>query len=157
MILPGNTFRIKRIYFYKNITLLFLFFNLTSCGLFLSPYSQHSYINFTQLKVLHIKFIETFTETGDNEYELEKLKEFYDEIDIKFREAIEYEKQVTDDNTRLEAFEILYDEFNANYNQLISLGSLFSIAFSEEIKGEVEKNYNLAIEGELSRRNSPTN
>jgi predicted metalloendopeptidase len=111
----------------------------------------------TELKVLHIKFIETFTKGEDHNYNKEKINDFYNTIDIKFREALEYEKQVTNDRTRLTAFEILYEEINANYKTLIDNGDLFSKPFSEELIGEVEKNYDLAIKGELSRRNAPTN
>jgi hypothetical protein len=143
--------------FHKKIVLLVLPFIFYSCGLFLSPFSPYSYSNMTDLKVLHTKFIESFTKGDNAEYNKEKIDDFYNTVDIKFREAIEYEKQVTNDKTRLNAFGILYDQFKADYKQLIDSGELFSKAFSDELLGEVEKNYDLAIKGELSRRNAPIN
>lgn len=104
-----------------------------------------------------MKFIETYTKGDDHEYNKEKIDDSYNTIDTKFREALEYEKQVTNDNTRLDAFEILYDEFKANYKQLLDSANLFSKPFSEELLGEIAKNYDLAIKGELSRRNAPSN
>jgi hypothetical protein len=144
-------------FLYRKIIFFSFLFTFYSCGLFLSPYSPHSYSNLTQLKVLHIKFIETFTKGDDREFNKEKIDDFYNTIDIKFREALEYEKQVTNDETRLEAFQILYAELKSNYKMLIDSGGLFNKPFSEELLGEIDKNYNLAIKGELSRRNAPTN
>ena len=142
---------------FKKVLFLLSFVTFYSCGLFLSPYSAYSYSTLTKLKVLHMKFIETNTKGDNHEYNKEKIDDSYNTIDTKFREALEYEKQVTNDNARLEAFEILYDELKSNYKQLLESVDLFSKPFSEELLGEIGKNYDLAIKGELSRRNSPTN
>lgn len=128
---------------------------LQSCGLFLSPFSAQSYQYFIELKVLHLKFIETFTQSGENEFDRKLIDEFYNIIDLKFREAIEYQNQITEDRTRLTAFEILREEFEDNYNELTSGEELFGEVYANQLWEEVDKNYNLAIKGELSRRDVP--
>ncbi len=128
---------------------------LQSCGLFLSPFDAQSYQYFIGLKVLHLKFIETFTESDGKVFDINKIDEFYNTIDIKFREAIEYQKQITEDKTRLTAFEILREEFEDNHNELTSGEELFSKLFANELLEEINENYNLAIKGELSRKGAP--
>lgn len=130
---------------------------LYSCGLFLSPFSPESYKNFTQLKVQHIKFIENHTERPGAGYDSVKINESFEALDTKFREAIEFEKSVTGDETRLKAFQILYEEFKANHQMLVNRGKLFGGVFAEQLISEIEANYNLAIKGELSRRDAPNN
>ena len=131
-----------------------LSFSFYSCGLFLSPFSAQSYQYFIQLKVIHLKFIETFTESEQNEYDINLIKEYHSIIDLKFREAIEYQQQVSEDATRLNAFIILREEFDDNYNELISTSKLFGGVYAKELIEEVSKNYNLAIKGETLRRNT---
>ena len=134
-----------------------LLFFLYGCGLFLSPFNVVSYENFTSLKALHLKLIDDFTDTPGKTYDQNKIEEMFNMGDLKFREALEYETQNTKDRTRTEAFEILYDQFRADYKFLVDRNKLYNEAYAKEIKNEVEKNYNLAIKGELSRRNTPTN
>jgi len=141
---------------YARLIIALLFFSY-GCGLFLSPYSVVSYNNFTNLKAFHLKFIDDFTNAPDKIYNQNKIDEMYNFGDLRFREALEYEKQRESDETRINAFEILYEQFEADYKHLINKQKLYSNAFAEELKGELEKNYNLAIKGELSRRNTPTN
>lgn len=138
----------------KLVSIILALVLLQSCGLFLSPFSAQSYQYFIELKVLHLKFIESFTESDENEYNQPLIKEFYNIIDLKFREAIEYQAQVTEDNTRLTAFEILREEFEDNYNVLTSGVKLFSKVYAAELLNEINENYNIAIKGELSRRDT---
>jgi len=141
---------------YARLIIALLFFSY-GCGLFLSPYSVVGYKNFTDLKAFHLKFIDDFTNAPDKVYNQNKIDEMYNFGDLRFREALEYEKQRGNDRTRINAFEILYEQFKADYKHLINKQKLYSNPFAEELKGEIEKNYNLAIKGELSRRNTPTN
>lgn len=137
----------------KKITsIIIILLSLQSCGLFLSPFSAQSYQYFIQLKVIHLKFIETFTKSEQNEYDVKLIKEFHNIIDLKFREAIEYQQQVSEDATRLNAFIILREEFDDNYNHLISTSKLFGEVYAKELIKEVSINYNLAIKGETLRR-----
>ncbi len=128
--------------------LIFLF----GCGLFLSPYNVVSFENFTSLKALHLKLIDDFTNVSGKTYDQNQIKEMFDMGDLKFREALEYERQKTKDKYRIDAFEILYEQFRNDYNFLIKKGKLFGETFAKELKHEVETNYNFAIKGELSRR-----
>jgi len=130
---------------------------LYSCGLFLSPFNVVSYENFTSLKAFHLKFIDDFTDGLNKTFDQNKIDDIYDMGDLKFREALEYERQKTEDRNRIVAFEILYEQFQADHKFLIDKQRLYKAAYAEEIRGEVETNYNLAIKGELSRRNAPTN
>lgn len=128
---------------------------LQSCGLFLSPFDAQGYRYFIELKVLHQKFIETFTQTDDNEFDKTAVNDFYNIIDLKFREAIEYQAQVTQDNTRLTAFSILREQFEDDFSYLTEGNAYFDGITSELLMKQVNTNYNLAIKGELSRRNTP--
>lgn len=139
----------------KLVSIILALVLLQSCGLFLSPFSAQNYQYFIELKVLHLKFIESFTESDENEYNQPLIKEFYNIIDLKFREAIEYQAQVTQDNTRLTAFTILREQFEDDFGYLLEGNEYFDGITSELLMKQVNTNYNLAIKGELSRRNAP--
>ena len=139
------------------VFLLVILTFLYSCGLFLSPFNVVSYENFTSLKAFHLKFIDDFTDGPNKTFDQNQIDDMYNIGDLKFREALEYERQKTEDRNRIVAFEILYEQFQADHKFLIDKQSLYSKVFAQEYRGEVETNYNLAIKGELSRRNAPTN
>jgi hypothetical protein len=138
----------------KQLFLIIVSAFISGCGIFLSPFNQQSYQYFIELKVLHIKFIETFTEDPVKLYDRNKVEEFYDIIDLKFREAVEYQKQIAEDETRLTAFNILREEFESNYNWLVEKETPYRTIFSQNLLEEISENYNSALKGELSRRNS---
>jgi len=122
-----------------------------------SPYSAVVYQQLTELKAFHLKFIEVFTADSVKTYSREKVQESFDAGDLKFVEAFAYEKHRSNDRNRITAFEILHEQFKADADFLFSKASLFGKTFADELKKEVEKNYDLAIKGELKRRDSPAN
>ena len=130
---------------------------LYGCGLFQSPYSVVSYENFTTLKALHLKFIDDFTYGPGKSYDQNKIDEMYNMGDFMFRAALEYEMQKDKDQNRIDAFNLLYTQFIADHLFLIESNQFFSAVFASELRSEVEQNYNLAIKGELSRRDASNN
>jgi hypothetical protein len=122
------------------------------CLHFVSHYDSVSYEHLTSLKAFHIKFIDDFTRGEGRTWDRGLFERKRDEGELRFREALEYEKgKSTRDETREEAFTILYDEFKDNCDMLEDMGDLYSEAFAAELKGELETNYGLAIRGEKIR------
>jgi hypothetical protein len=125
---------------------------ILGCGAFVSPYDARSYEYLTELKAYHLKFIDDFTEGPGKSWNEQAVSQACDAGDLKFKEAIEYEKgKPSPDQTRLNAFMILNDEFHDNCKELMQKGRLFSPSYSAEKRAEIEQNYNLAIKGETIR------
>jgi hypothetical protein len=127
--------------------------SLLGCGAFVSPYDARSYEYLTQLKAYHLKFIDNFTAGPGKSWNEPAVSQACDAGDLKFKEAIEYEKgKPSPDETRLNAFTILNDEFHDNCKELMQKGRLFSPAYSAEKRAEIDQDYNLAIKGETIRK-----
>lgn len=125
---------------------------LGGCLHFVSHYDSVSYEHLTSLKAFHLKFIDDFTRGEGKQWDDDVFERKRDEGELRFREALEYEKgKAKRDMTREEAFTILYDEFKDNCDMLEDMGSFYSEAFAAELKGELETNYGLAIRGEKIR------
>lgn len=143
------------------VVLLSLFiFVLGGCAAFTSHYDAVSYEHFTALKAFHLKFIDDFTFEENKQWDDEKFKRKRDEGELRFREALEYEKEKKkEDPLREKAFNILYEEFKANCDFLEKRAgegkAFFSPAFADELKDVLETNYGYAIEGEVSRMGAP--
>lgn len=140
-----------------NVCLLTLLFCAYGCALFLSPYNLVSYQYLTELKAFHLKFIEVFTEDSTRTYNRERIQESFDVGDLKFQEALAYEKNRSKDKSRLMALEILHKQFQDDADFLFSRAALYRKDFAAELKKEVEENYDQAIKGELIRKGSPAN
>lgn len=142
---------------YQTIILLSLYTLIVNgCALFISHYDAMSYKHLTALKAFHTKFIDDFTFAEDRQWNEEDFKRKCDAGELRFREALEYEKaKKTRDPLREKAINILYEEFKANCDLLEKRTNegkfFFSKAFAEELKNNLEKNYGFAIEGEVSR------
>ena len=130
---------------------------IQACGLFISPYNATSLEYLTRLKAFHLKFIDDFTASEIRTFSESQVRERFDVGDFLFREALEYATRVTEDKLRVNAFQILYDEFKDDTGTLLEQKDLFSPAAAKVLKGIVESNYNSAIEGEQVRRNGPAN
>jgi hypothetical protein len=134
---------------------VFLVFGMTTvlgCGVFVSPYDARSYEYLTQLKAYHLKFIDDFTAGAGKSWNAQAVSQACDAGDLKFKEALEYEKgKPSPDQSRLNAFTILHEELQDNCRELMEKGRLFSQAYSAEKRAEIEQNYNLAIKGETAR------
>jgi hypothetical protein len=104
------------------------------------------------LKAYHLKFIDDFTEGPNKSWNEQAVSQACDAGDLKFKEALEYEKgKPSPDQTRLNAFTILNDEFHANCKELMEKGRLFRPGYIAEKRAEIEQDYNLAIKGETIR------
>ncbi|MEE9523817.1 MAG: hypothetical protein V3V59_03590 [Thermodesulfovibrionales bacterium] len=129
---------------------------LSSCNLFVSPYDPLSYEHLTSLKAFHLKFIDDFTKAEGKEWNDDLMKEQCDNGDLRFREALEYEKEKKrKDKNRENAIRILHEEFSDNCKLLKDKKGFFGTGFAAELKNELEANYGYAIEGEVARMNGP--
>lgn len=146
-----------------NSITIFLFLTITGCALFTPHYYDVlSYEHLTALKAWHLKFIDDFTYTENQQWDYTKFKEKQDEGDLKFREALEYEKgKKSKDKLREKAISILYKEFKSNCDfleQKVEKGKpFFNRVFAEELKKQIGEDYNFAIKGESYRVGSSKN
>lgn len=135
----------------KLLILILSALTLSSCS-FLSPFNAQSYKYFVELKVLHIQFLKTFTISDNKIYDRREIDEFYNAVDIKFSEALEYEAHSSNDHNRLIALNILREELTENYKALVEDRKLFDKPYSQKTIEIVSGNYDLAIKGELARK-----
>lgn len=126
--------------------------SLQGCALFTSHYDAKRHENFTKLKAIHMKFFDDWTTGSSKKWNYDKVSRYCDNSDLSFREAFEFAKSKDDtDKTGQHAVKILWQEFNANCTLSLKKKKLFSLVFKEQLLTEIEKNYQYAIAGELSR------
>lgn len=138
------------------VPLMWIVLLLNGCALFTSHYDATRHENFTKLKAVHVKFLEDWTEGSTKVWNENEVRTYCDEGDLKFREAYEFAKSKdNNDKTGQRAVKILWDEFDENCQLCLKRKKLFSKTFKDELLTEIEKNYDYAISGELSRVNAP--
>lgn len=131
-----------------------LFLLLSGCSLFTSHYDAKRHENFTKLKAIHMKFIDDWTIGSDKQWHKNDVRQYCDRNDLSFREAFEFAKSKDNtDKTGQRAVKILWSEFTANCKMSLKKKTLFSLTFTKLLLAEIEKNYDYAIAGELSRVN----
>ncbi|MCG8311973.1 MAG: hypothetical protein MI976_02050 [Pseudomonadales bacterium] len=137
------------------IPLLFGFM-LSGCAMFTSHYDATRHENFTKLKAVHLKLYDNWTEGSSMSWEQSAVSEYCENGDLTFREAFEFAKSKDNkDQTGQKAVKFLWEEFKDNCESSLSMRKLFSKVFMDELRPQVEKNYDYAIQGELSRVNAP--
>ena len=125
---------------------------LSGCALFTSPYDVTRHENFTKLKAVHMKFFDDWTVGTDKTWNLESVTSYCDNGDLQYREAFEYAKSTDkSDSTGERAVKILWKSFTSNCALSLKKKKLFSKVFTQELRPEIEQNYNYAIAGELAR------
>lgn len=138
------------------MSLMWLGLLLNGCALFTSHYDATRHENFTKLKAVHVKLFEDWSEGSEKVWNADEVKAYCDQGDLMFREAYEYAKSKdNNDKTGQRAVKILWDEFTDNCKLSLKKKKLFSKTFKDELLPEIEKNYDYAISGELSRVNAP--
>jgi hypothetical protein len=136
----------------STIPLIIVSLALSGCALFTSPYDVTRHENFTKLKAVHMKFFDDWTVGTDKTWNLESVTSYCDKGDLQYREAIEYARSTDkSDSTGERAVKILWESFTSNCALSLKKEKLFSKVFMQELRPEIEKNYNYAIAGELAR------
>jgi len=103
-----------------------------------------------------VKLLEDWAKGSGNSWSENRVESYCDKGDLRFREAFEFAKSKDSaDASAQKAVNILWNEFGANCALLLKRKRLFSKVFVQEILPEIEKNYDYAIAGELSRVNAP--
>lgn len=129
---------------------------LDGCALFTSHYDATRHENFTKLKAVHVKFFDDWTEGSEKTWKENEVASYCDNGDLSFREAFEFAKSKdNNDKTGQRAVKILWEEFKENCKFSLRKKKLFSKTFKENLLPEIEKNYDYAIAGELTRVNAP--
>lgn len=125
---------------------------LSGCALFTSPYDVTRHENFTKLKAVHMKFFDDWTVGTDKIWTQESVASYCDKGDLQYRKTLEYAKSTDkSDNTGERAVKILWESFTSNCALSLKKKKLFSKVFIQELRPEIEQNYNYAIAGELAR------
>ncbi len=126
---------------------------LSGCAsLFTTHFDTTRLSNLATLKVMHVKFLETWTEGSGNTWNEKKVIEACDKGDTSFREAHEYAKSTDlEDGTAKKAVNIVWMQFKADCSALLEDKALFDAGYSIDVKSRIEGNYDKAIEGEKSR------
>ena len=129
---------------------------LNGCTLFTSHYDATRHENFTKLKAVHVKLFDNWSEGSNKTWVRNEVLTYCDKGDLSFREAFEYAKSKDNkDKTGQKAVKILWNEFSSNCELSLKKQKLFSTVVQEELLPEIEKNYDYAIAGELTRVNAP--
>ncbi|MEY4979579.1 MAG: hypothetical protein RLZZ352_1849 [Pseudomonadota bacterium] len=137
----------------RRLALSIVLLALAGCSLFVSHYDAAAYQQFTNLKAFHLKFLDDYREAQGRLFDEAKIRNTCDAGKLKFLEAKEYAQGKKDD-TRVAAIQYLHNAFTKD----CELGSrkLFGAVYVQEQTGQLTVNYDLAIQGELSRVGAPT-
>ena len=125
---------------------------LNGCALFASHNDATRHVNFTKLKAIHVRLFNDWSDGSGEVWNEEKVASYCDKGDLSFKEAFEIAKS-NDNNDKAgqKSVKILWDEFKENCKFSLSKKKLFSKTFKDNLLPEIERNYDYAIAGELSR------
>jgi hypothetical protein len=134
----------------------------TGCSKIIRYYDPIVEQNLEKLKAFHLKFIGTFTEGTGKQWDSTKFVAMSHQGDSLFNDALQYltSKHNGDSNRRI-AVEKNHSEFRQNCKNLSvsNYGTkktyLFPNYYAGAIRSEIEKNYDLALEGERSHTGGP--
>lgn len=135
------------------IVLLFVVATFQGCGLFVSHYDAGAYQQITSLKAFHLKFLEDNKVADGRSFDEVKTKSTCDAGQLRFLEAAEYATGKKDE-TRVKAIKYLHNVFTNDCK--LGKDKLFSADYADAQAGELKINYDLAIQGEISRVGAPT-
>lgn len=122
---------------------------ISGCAV-IGGYNAQSHQQVTALKAAHIKFIDTFTDGKDNVFEKVKLSSESEKIDLKFREAIEFSKSLSDD-LRTSNLNLLKDLFQEDLDAIKRKGRLLTDIEAKTLSDPSADAYDRAIRGECAR------
>lgn len=126
---------------------------LQGCVLFTSHYDAGAYQQFTSLKAFHLKLLEDNKEGDGKSFDEAKMKSTCDAGQLKFLEATEYATGKKDE-TRVKAINYLHNVFSNDCK--LGKRKMFSADYVSQQAGQLKANYDLAIQGEISRVGAPT-
>jgi hypothetical protein len=130
-------------------TSIIIALSLAGC---VSKVDQTSYQNFKDLETFHLGFIDEFTQGEGKSWDAKTFEQRVKTGTEKFEAALAYETgKSKPDQTRIKAFNILYDQFKSDSEFIKSKAGLLSAFLSKQLVKQVGENYNLALKGELSR------
>lgn len=133
----------------KKAAALFLALFLGGCAL-IGGFSAKSHEHLTAIKAAHIKLFDTFTEGKDKSWDLKRLSDESDKIDLKFREALEFAKSL-DGKFRTSNIEILKEIFEADREYIKTKNRLLTKIEAETQAEPSGQAYDRAVKGECAR------
>ena len=114
---------------------------LTGCALFTTHYDATRHENFTKLQAFHVKFINDFTDGGNNHWNAAELEKICDSGDLKYREALVYANSKDNkDGTGARAVINLKEQFEADCKFSQKRGKNFGKAWADEHLEQIKKN-----------------
>lgn len=152
----------------RTLPLFFIAVLLTACSNFTAHYDAKRYQNLIELKAMHLYFLENWSQSKKNddetlfrpeptqrEWKLDNTVNYCEQGHQKFRTAYEYARaNDKNDQTGKKAIEILWKQFSGHCELSLKEQKLFSAFFASRAIKATETNYNLALEGEVSRMTS---
>lgn len=122
---------------------------LGSCAL-IGGFSAKSHEHVTAIKAAHLKYIDTFTEGKDKTWDLRKLNDESDKIDLKFREALEFSKSL-DDKFRTSNIQLLKEIFEEDQKAIRDKARLLTKVEANTYAEPSGQAYDRVIKGECAR------
>ena len=117
------------------------------------PISQQHIL---ELRESHLRFIDQFTRTSEKTWNVEVLDSQINGNNQKFEAALQYETQKSKpDALRKKAFLLLQEQFQNDAAFLKNQAStgiyFYSQVFAKNLKDQVQRNYDMALQGEGAR------
>ena len=122
---------------------------LTGCTT-IGGFNSRSLEHVTSLKATHLKFIDAFTAEKGRSFDIKKVDEEADKLDLKYREALEFAVTL-DDKLRTSNIQALKEIFEIDLAYVKGKGRLLT---TEEVKITREPSgqaYDRVVKGECAR------
>ena len=126
-----------------------VFLAMVGCAI-IGGFNARSHEHLTSLKATHMKFIDDFTAGGDKVFSAEKLESERDRMDLKFREALEFSRSLSDRHRTLN-YEHLRSVFQEDFENIKGKGRFLSAVEAETLAEPTAMAYDRAIQGECVR------
>jgi hypothetical protein len=139
---------------WRSIIAFSLLATLLGCSL-IGGFNAKSLEHLTSLKAAHMKFIDDFTEGPNKTFDPIKLAEAADKIDLKFREALEYAKSLSD-KPRVSNIQLLKEIFELDLENITKKDRLLTVIEAKTLAEPSADAYDRAIKGESIRPGAPS-
>ena len=118
---------------------------LTGCA---STRDTKSRNDISNLKTIHLAFIDEYTEGAGKTWDDQKLTARIAAVETQFSDAEQYEATKKKDARRSKAISILHSQFKRHAGMLQSRKAFYRAKFAANLKDQVTQNYDQALRGE---------
>lgn len=122
---------------------------LTGCTT-IGGFNSRSLEHVTSLKAAHLKFIDAVTVEKGRNFDVKKVDEDVDKIDLKYREALEFAVTL-DDKLRTSNIQALKEIFEIDLTDVKGKGRLLTAVESKTLREPSGQAYDRVVKGECAR------